>query len=255
MKKTFICILLVLAVCGHAKAQSNARFKNQHLIFNCDLASGNLYTMAASSVVTGLANYYLLNDAFFENSFAYSFYSTDIEHLKVKTMNPMGMTASELFNNLQVGLKIGYQTYRPEFFNCGIYASAHYKLEQFEAGRNDENMQKHRSQSALLGVTGLLSLGSMEQASRVIVEAGLRYGIPLAYRSPWGSGKDLANNGLSSHFSIKLASRGMWQNIGIYADICHANTWKKLRPGKKLDNWTLGITWTITPQQADDRKN
>lgn len=153
MRLNYLCVLLGL--CMSIQAQSDERIKNQKLIFNADIASGNLYTMAATSVVTGLANYYLFEDAFFENSFAYSLYSTNENNLKVKTMNPMGMTASELFNNIQVGIKLGYQTYATDVFvNGGIYASAHYKLEQFDVGYNKDNMQEHRSQRVLIGVTG-----------------------------------------------------------------------------------------------------
>lgn len=255
MKKIVILILFIGGLWGNMQAQSNVRFKNHHLIFNGDIASGNPYMIAASSVVTGLANYYLLNNAFFENSFAYGLYSTNVDGLKVKTMKPMGVTASELFNNIQVGIKLGYQTYNPEFFNCGVYASGHYKIDQFKVGYDDDNMQKHRAQRALLGVTALLSLGSMDQPSRVIIEAGLRYSLGLSYKSPLGDDKNQSNDGLVSHFAIKLASRGMWQNIGVYGDINHFNMWKELYSNKKLNNYTLGITWTITPQQVDERKD
>ena len=253
MKKTFILFML-FGFCINVLAQSN-RFKNHHFIFNGDIASGNPYTMAASSVVTGLANYYLLNDAFFENSFVYSLYTTNEDNLKVKTMNPMGLTAKELFNNIQVGLKLGYQTYSPEFINAGIYVSAHYKLEQFKVGNNDDNMKKHKAQRALFGITGLVSFGSMGQASRVILEAGVKYSMPIAYQSPLGTEKDQLNNGVTSHYAIKLASRGMWQNIGVYADIDHYNMWKNYESGKNLKSYTFGITWTITPQQVEDRKD
>lgn len=251
-KLIFLIVTTLISLCSYA--QTNYRFKNQHLIFNGEIASGNPYLIAASSVITGLTNYYLLNDAFFENAFAYSIYSTNIDGLKAKTMNPMGLTASELFNNFQIGLKIGYQTYNPEYFNFGIYASAHYKIDQFKVGY-DDHMDRHRAQRALIGATALLSLGSMRQPSRIIVEAGLRYSLGLAYKSPFGDNKDQLNDGLVSHFAIKLASRGMWQNIGLYADINHFNMWKDFRPNHKLNNYTFGITWTITPQQVIKRKD
>ena len=248
-------IVLALAMCSSVaiQAQSNVRFKNHHLIFNSEIASGSPYMMAASSVLTGLINYHLLNDAFFENSFAYGLYSTNVDGLKVRTMNPMGLTARELFNNIQAGLKLGYQTYSPEFFNCGIYASAHYKLDQFKVGFDDDNMQRHRAQRILLGVNALLSLGSMGQPSRVIIEAGVRYSLGLAYTSPLGDDKNQLNDGIVSHYAIKLASRGMLQNIGVYADINHFNMWKDFRPNQELHNYNIGITWTITPQQVDKR--
>lgn len=253
IKKTLIALLVTMAVSTCSYAQSNYRFKNQHLIFNGEIASGSPYTIAASSVITGLANFYLLNDAFFENSFAYSIYSTNVDGLDVKTQNPMGLTARELFNNFQVGLKLGYQTYSPEFFNFGIYASAHYKIDQFKVGYDDDHMNNHRAQRALVGATALFSLGSMKQPSRVIIEAGLRYSMALAYKSPLGDDKNQLNDGLVSHYAIKLASRGMLQNIGLYADINHFNMWKDFRPGQELNCYTFGITWTITPQQVIDR--
>ena len=77
----------------------------------------------------------------------------------------------------------------------------------------------------------------------------------LAYKSPLGDDKNQLNDGLVSHYAIKLASRGMWQNIGLYADINHFNMWKDLRPGQELNCYTFGITWTITPQQVIDRKD
>ena len=252
MKKVLLSIVALSMMTIGAVAQSNVHFKNHHLIFNGDLAFGSPYTAAVSSIVTGLANYYLLNDAFFENSFAYSTYSVNKDGVKAKTMNPMGLTAKELFNNVQTGLKVGYQTYSPEFVNAGIYASAHYKLDQFQVGIDDDHMTNHRAQR-VLGATVLLSLGSMGQASRVIVEAGCRYSLGLAYKSPLGTDKKQLNDGLVSHFAIKLASRGMMQNVGVYADINHFNLWKDFRPNQKLNNMTFGLTWTITPQQVDER--
>lgn len=234
-------------------AQSRVGIKNHNLILNCDLGFGNPYTTAFSSVVTGLTNYYLLNDAFFENSFIYGIYPSNVDGLKVKTQNPMGVTARELFNNVQTGLKIGYQSYSPGFVNAGIYATGHYKIDQFKVGYNDENMQNHRAQRVLVGATALLSLGSMEQANRVIIEAGCRYSIGLNYKSPQDSDDLSLNDGFVSHFGVKVASRGMLQNLGVFADINHFNLWNNSN-GNKLNNYTFGLTWTITPQQIDDRR-
>lgn len=254
MKKTLILVTLLICLTITSAAQSNIRIKNHNLIFNGDIAFGNPYTTAVASTLTGLANYHLFNDAFFENSFIYGLYDTNVDNMKVKTLNPMGVTARELFNNVQAGIKLGYQTYNPEFVNYGIYASAHYKLDQFQMGYSDDNMTKYRAQRILLGATALLSLGSMEQPSRVIIEAGCRYSIGLDYNTPEGRNKDMLNDGLVSHFAIKLASRGMMQNIGVFADINHFNMWKN-SGDRKLNNYTFGLTWTITPQQMNDRKD
>ena len=255
MKRIVLIAMAIMVFATSSQARREDKVKNHNIIFNGDLTAGNLYTFAASSVVTGLANYYLLNNAFFENSFAYNFYSTNVDGLDAKTLNPMGLTARELFNNLQVGLKFGYQTYRPEFFNYGIYGTAHYKTDQLKVGYDEENMSYHRAQRVLVGATALLSLGSMEKPSRVIIEAGCRYSLGFAYKSPISNDKDQLNNGLVSHFGIKLASRGLLQNVGVFADITHFNMWKNFLPNHKLKNWSVGFTWTITPQQADERKD
>lgn len=251
MKKSIIIILTLICLCVNVMAGNGIKVRNHNLIFNGDIAFGNPYSAAIASMATGLANYHLLNNAFFENSFIYSVYSTDVDNLKVRTMNPMGITAQELFNNVQLGMKIGYQTYTPGFFNIGIYASGHYKLDQFKVGYSDDGMGYHRAQRLLVGATVLFSLGSMSQSSRVIIETGCRYSIGLNYKSPTSTDSDQLNNGIVSHFAIKLANRGMMQNIGLFADINHFDMWKD--SGKKLKNYTFGITWTITPQQVDDR--
>lgn len=253
MKKFLLSILILLSCGASSYAQSRVGIKNHNLIFNCDLGFGNPYTTAVSSVVTGLANYYILNDAFFENSYIYGIYPTSIDKLTVKTQNPMGLNARELFNNVQAGLKLGYQSYSPGFFNAGIYATGHYKIDQFKLGYSNDNMFNHRAQRVLVGATALLSLGSMEQANRVIIEAGCRYSIGLKYASSNPNDEVSLNNGLVSHFGIKVASRGMLQNLGIFADINHFNLWKNVTGGK-LNNYTFGLTWTITPQQVDYRK-
>ena len=253
MKKLCILMLVMLNLYNTSMAKGKSHIRNNHLILNAEVASGSPYTFAVSSVITGLLNYYVLNDAFFENSYTYTFYSTNIDGLKARTMNPMGLTAREMFNNIQTGLKLGYQTYRPEFFNCGIYATAHYKMEQFKVGYDSDNMFNHRIQRVLVGATALVSLGSMKQPQRVIIEAGLRYSIPLTYKSPNGNGKSMLNEGYSSHYAVKIASRGMLQDIGIFADIDHFNLWKNYKPNHRLRDFSIGVTWKITPQQADER--
>ena len=252
MRKITTITLMLLSFIANASAQSRIGIKNHNLIFNCDLCFGNPYTAALSSVATGLTNYYLLNDAFFENSFIYGIYPSNVDNLEVKTQNPMGVTARELFNNVQAGLKLGYQSYNPGFFNAGIYATGHYKIDQFKVGFNDDNMFNHRAQRVLVGATALFSLGSMEQANRVIIEAGCRYSIGLNYKSSNPNDNLSLNNGLVSHFAIKVASRGMLQNLGVFADINHFNLWK-IQDGRKLNNYTFGLTWTLTPQQIDER--
>lgn len=255
MKRIISLLLLFsLSIGVSVNAQREDHIKNHNFILNADLGFGNIYSFALSSVATGLANYYLFNDAFFENSFIYSLYSAKPEGLKVRTKNPMGLTACELFNNVQAGVKIGYQTYTPETFNFGFYGSVHYKIDQFEIGMNNDNMMRQRANRLLMGVTALFSFGSMDKASRVILEVGERYSYGLSYKSLASDSKDQLNNGFITHFAIKLASRGMMQDIGIFVDVNHFNLWKDYRPGYKLNDVTFGLTWKITPQQADYRK-
>lgn len=255
MKKTLgLLLFFLLAVINSANAQRDNHIKNHNLILNADVGFGSPYTFALSSVATGLANYYLFNDAFFENSYIYSLYSAKPDGLKARTMNPMGLSAYNLFNNVQAGMKVGYQTYTPESFNFGIYGSVHYKLDQFEIGVDTDHMTRQRADRLLLGATALLSFGSMEEASRVIVEIGERYSLPLSYKSSFSDSIDQLNSGFISHFAIKLASRGLMQDVGVFVDVNHFNLWKDFRPDYKLNDVTFGISWKITPQQAGDRR-
>ena len=253
MKRIIIVAVAIMALATDLQAQRVEKIRNHNLIFNVDVTSGNVYAFAASSAVTGLANYYLFRSAFFENSFAYSFYSTNVSGLDARTLNPMGMTARELLGNIGVGLKLGYQTYHTGFFNYGAYATAHYKSDRLKVGYDSDSMTHHHAQRALLGGAALLSLGSMEQPSRVIVEAGLRYSLPIAYSSPESDDNIRQAGGLATHFGVKLASRGLLQNVGLFADIDHFSRWKNHPQGHKLKDWSIGITWTITCEQADNR--
>lgn len=248
--KKFLSLFMVAALyCGNVQGQQEDVIRNHNLIFNGEIAFSNVYTWLVSSSAAGAING-LLNTSFFENSLIESVYSTKTDDLTVKPMKYYGATANDLFGDMQLGIKLGYQTYNPGFFNIGAYASAHYKLSQFRV-ETDRNTQKHRTQRALLGITTRFSFGSMEQSTRVIVEAGVRYNFALAYKSPMSTDKDQTRSGLSSHYALMLAGPRYLQDVGVFVDVNHFNMWKNTGYGEKLNHYTIGLTWRATIPQTN----
>lgn len=247
MKKILSLVILTILCCCNIYGQQVEKIRNHNLIFNGEVAFGNLYSALVSSGVGAING--LLNTPFFENSLIESVYSTKANELTVKPMKYYGVTARDLFGDMQFGIKLGYQTYNSGFFNCGAYASAHYGLHQFNVETGMET-QRHRAQRALLGATARFSFGTMEQSTRVIAEAGIRYSMALAYKSPLSTDKDQMGSGLASHYSVMLAGPQYLQNVGIYVDVNHFNLWKDYGQGAKLNHYIVGITCTITIQQA-----
>lgn len=247
MKKFLSLFMIASLCCGNVHGQQEDVIRNHNLIFNGEVAFSNLYSWLVSAVATGAVNG-LLNTSFFESSLIESVYSTKTDNLTVKPMKYYGGTANDLFGDMQFGIKLGYQTYNPGFFNIGAYASAHYRLSQFRV-ETDKDTQKHRTQRALLGITARFSLGSMEQSTRVIVETGVRYNLALAYKSPMGTDKDQTRSGLSSHYAIMLAGPRYLQDVGIFVDVNHFNMWKDYGFVEKLNHYTVGLTWRVTIPQ------
>lgn len=248
--KKFLSLFMVAALyCGNVQGQQEEVIRNHNLIFNGEIAFSNVYPWLATSLAMGAVNG-VLNTSFFETPLLESVYSTKADDLTVKPMKYYGATANDLFGDMQLGIKLGYQTYNPGFFNIGAYASAHYRLSQFRV-ETDKDTQKHRTQRALLGITARFSFGSMEQSTRVIVETGVRYNMALSYKSPMSTDIDQTRSGLSSHYGIMLAGPRYLQDVGVFVDVNHFNMWKNTEYGEKLNHYTVGVTYKATLQQVN----
>jgi len=167
-KRIFTLIVLALALTNIMTVSAQGgrnreKAKSHNLYFRVETASGNIYPVV-TSMVTGLFNYWL-DQPIFETSYNYSFLTAKYgnEKLDVKNHKFNGLTARDLFNDIQVGLKIGYQTYTPDLFNFGIYASGTYKIDQFQVkGFGETDYQNHNIHRAQLGLNAFTTIGRMD---------------------------------------------------------------------------------------------
>ena len=222
----------------------------QHFYYRLDIGTNNIYSFAAANLATAGLNA-LADKMLFDNAYTYTYINTS-DNLDTKGYNVAGMTARELFSDITVGGKLGYQSFYPSSFNWGIYGSAHYRVNQFKTSVSGLNEEHHTDiQRLQLGGGLLFNLGDIESSTRVVIEAGLRYELPINYNQCNGQKvSDVLNGGLSSHFALRINGNGVLQGLGVYADIPHYNIFKNsgnksVMPNLKM--YTFGLIYTITP--------
>lgn len=245
MKKIlFLCLCTCMALRAGA----------QHFYYRLDVGTNNVYTFAAANLATAGLNA-LTNTMLFDNAYTYTLLQPEkgSTGLRTKSQDVVGLSARELFSDITAGGKLGYVSTFPKMFNWGIFASAHFRANQFKAVMEEEDNLFHQNiQRLQLGGGILITLGSVEYSTKVVLEAGLRYEIPLRYKGFEGvRGSDILNSGFSSHYAIRVNGNGKLQGLGIYADIPHYGLFKKDSPlvlaGAQLKTYTFGIIYTITP--------
>lgn len=239
MKKS-ILLALVIILAGQIHSQS-------HLYYKLDVGTNHIYSFAISNLATGWLNA-LTDRMLFDNAYSYT-YINDIDNkgYDSKQYSITGITARELFSDVTIGAKIGYQSASPSVFNWGLFGSAHYRVNQFKTLSNTSDAILHNDlQRLLLGGGALLSFGNIESSTRLTFEAALRYEMPLGYKGYYGKDTNFLNNGLSSHFALRVNGSGALQGLGIYADIPHYKLFKDNSTGN-LKMYTFGIIYTITP--------
>ncbi len=87
----------------------------------------------------------------------------------------------------------------------------------------------------------------------IMIEAGCRYSKALSYKGSLCDGKSGINDGFVSHFGFKVTGASAIQDFGIYADIHHFDLLK--RDDAKLKMFNIGLVWTVTPGQRENRTN
>ncbi len=125
------------------------------------------------------------------------------EPLKYQRNNPYGFTSYDLFNDLEVGLKFGWQGAESPigFYVYGAYGINQYKLRFI--GEQDYN--KHKLQNLRLGVgirISPLNFLLEEYEWCPIVDIGTTYVNNFSYKGPYGNDKNQINNGLRSYYGI-----------------------------------------------------
>lgn len=244
--KKYILIFIVLISCASSNAQ-------RHLYHRIDVGSSNIYTFVLSNLLTGYTNYFT-HDMLFDNSYVYTLYSGKIEGetTSTKPYNPMGLTATDLFNDSFAGVKLGYQSDLQGSFNWGIYASGHYKINQIKAKTSImDDFSRECFQFIKSGIGILFTFGNIESPVKVQIEATARYDYPIAYKGCYGNSTGSLEKGLSSHFAVKVAGYS-WLSTGLYADIYHHNLFKNMSSNCDFKPYSFGVTFTITPKRGED---
>lgn len=245
MRKKILTLVLAIACIIQVQAQ--------HVYYRLDIATNNIYTFAVANLATAGLNR-LANDMVFDNAYTYTYLQKtgNSEGLTNKGYNVVGLTARDLFSDVTAGGKLGWQSFNPGSFNWGVFASAHYRLNQYKTTiANVEDIVHNNVQRALFGGGVLFNIGDVESSTKVIVEASVRYEIPIHYKGASSlKTSDMLDSGLSSHYAIRINGNGFLQGIGIYADIPHYKLFKKSGATYGTPNikpYTFGVIYTITP--------
>lgn len=152
-----------------------------------------------------------------------------------------------LLSNIIIGDKMGYLSDNLSFVNYCIYGAAYYNLQQFKLMSDDENYNNLSTQRMQLGGGLMFTFGSIESKSRIILDGGLRYNIPLHFDGEGieGSTKDTMNKGISSHYMFKYS----WDNsvaVGATVDVMHYNLFKdESLCGNQSKIFEFGITVSL----------
>lgn len=226
----------------------------RHLYHRIDVGSSNIYTFVLSNLITGYTNYFT-HDILFDNSYVYTIYGGEVngESIKTKTLNPMGVTVSELFNDAFAGVKLGYKSDIMGTLNWGIYASGHFRFNQFNVKTAAmEEYSKERFSYLRPGAGLLLTFGGIESKVKVEFEAAARYDLPIGYKGLCGaSAKNVLGKGISSHYSIKVGGYS-WFSAGVFADLCHYKLYNNTQNTNSFKPYSFGVTFTITPKRGED---
>lgn len=132
-----------------------------------------------------------------------------------------------LLSNIIIGDKMGYLSDNLSFINYCIYGAAYYNLQQFKLMSDYENYISLSTQRMQLGGGFMLTFGSIESKSRIILDGGLRYNIPLHFGGEGitGNTNDIMNKGISSHYMFKYSYDNSIA-IGATLDVMHYNMFK-----------------------------
>ena len=243
MKKMTFKVLMISSLLSLFTVQSI--FAQRHFYNRLEIGSGNAWTFMTTEIVS-----MLLNDAFkspmseatlrmgVPSSERGNLYTVQgfsdynksrfVGNAKEENSNAViGFSLNELLSNIIVGEKFGYISDRQGFLNFCLYGAAYYNLAQFKLMHNISDYTKLNTQRFQAGGGLMLILGSIEKSSRVIIDAGLRYNIPIYFsgESIQGSTNDILNKGVSSHYMVKYSMSSLIA-VGFTFDMMHYNLFK-----------------------------
>jgi len=264
MKKNF-CFYLALTIIMSVVFAIPVNAQKRHLYNRVELGGGNVWTFLGMEMVSVIANsvthrplteatlrfcvpvseYGNLNSFQGFDDWNYDRFNSDPDYeygddgfAKFKSEN--------LFSNIIIGDKFGYLSDNLSSVNYCIYGAAYYNLQQLKLMSDYENYNAVSTQRMQLGGGFMLTFGSIESKSRIIIDGGLRYNIPLHFGGDIeGKTNDMMNKGISSHYMFKYS----WDNsvaVGATVDLMHYNMFKdETLCGSQSKLTEIGITLSI----------
>ncbi len=216
-----------------------------------DITSGNVYTFVLSNLFTAYGNY-LCSDVMFDDSFQYTVMNGQTlygKKISVKPQNLLGFKARDLFNDFSPGLKLGYKSDSFGSVNWGIFASAHYSINQFRVNLSGTDEYSDERYTYFKPGAGIyLMFGSIEQKLRVQLEIGAKYNFPLTYHGTITDISNPLNAGITSYYSLKFGGAYDFSG-GIFVSVNHFDIFKHTVVDS-FKSWSLGATFIITPKRS-----
>lgn len=150
------------------------------------------------------------------------------EHVDYKMGNPYGFTSYDLFNDVEAGLKFGWQGAESL---VGAYMYGAYCINQHKT-RFLGNLEydKHKIQSWKIGLGVRISplrflMDDYDWCP--IVELGTSYVHNFKYKGPNGSDIDQLNNGMRTNYAIGILFDEGEQSLLLCMDMAHYNLFNK----------------------------
>ena len=150
------------------------------------------------------------------------------ENVDYKMGNPYGFTAYDLFNDLEVGVKFGWQGAQSPI---GAYVYGAYSINQHKMRfLGEQEYSKHKIQSFKAGIGVRISplrylMDDYDWCP--IIELGTIYVHNFMYKGPNGSDIEQLNNGMRTSYAIGVQFDEGEQTVLACMDIAHYNLFNK----------------------------
>jgi len=248
MKKFLFTIVLFISASTVCSAQALGR----HTFFHVGMGSGeNVWSTVAYSLVATALNVSTETDIF-EYSVEYNLRSgeTNGEKMGLKHYKPFGFRSCDMFSLVKPSVQLGYVSCLQGDINWGVYGVAEYRYEQFRVSpiKSEDNYSKQQMGRALFGGSAFVVIGGYTKKLHLMAEAGIRYNIGIDAKGVLGN-KDAFNNGLTSHYALKLTGSKLNRNCGIFVDVNHFDYLKSKT--QRLKNVSVGLTFCVTFGQLE----
>lgn len=238
MRKRIQSAILIMTVIAVSALSASAQ---RHFYNRVELGAGNVYSFVGTTAISIIANQIAhrpitesslrfvipysengnLNSFQAINDFNYDRFNSEQEDYD----GYIKFGVRDLLSNICIGDKMGYISDNLGSVNYCFYGAAYYNLLQFRLMHSADDYTPIRTQRLQLGGGGMLTLGSIESNDRFIIDAGLRYNLPIGFSGVDGTVNEMMNRGISSHYMLKYSYKSQIA-AGFTFDVMHYNMFK-----------------------------